>query len=529
MFKVLVVDDEKFAREKMKYLIDWEETEFEIVDYAKNGKEALAKYHELKPDLIITDILMPIMDGIELISKIREQDGKQKFIILSCHEDFRYAKQAIKMGVVDYLVKDIVNAEELYSVLKKVTLELAKDPEPRLIKESLDINNQTNLQHKTAILKRLIFERVNKEEYEKIIKEQDFAIDVNQFSVMLLRINEEPYVGNDNELRIVIKSILDQFYGGECIYNEKREFIILFNLPYTHSGYVYISESYEIANHIKSFLLRDKNYRALISIYHMKVTMENLSKVYQELVESIKHSLFIGVGEVVFTNTALPKVNPNAPKLLKEALEKLNLYLQDYKEEKVIETLKAIYEDRAAGFMEYNYVKHVNSQILNVLIENIKKCEIQYRDVFDVDYIPIDQLMQLDTVKEMIEWFCRIFSRVIRKCKEKQTMSYGKRVNDAIKYINQYYFESINLSSISECIGVHKVYLCRLFKEETGYNLTDYVTKTRIEKAIEMMQQTQLKLYEIGEKVGFTDARQFSTSFKKVVGISPTEYRDQIN
>lgn len=158
MYRVLIIDDEEPARETLKYLIDWGKTSFEISGFAKNGKEALESYAELKPDLIITDIQMPIMDGLELIRKIRTENDSQKFVILSCHENFTYAREAIKYGVSDYLLKDLLTPQDLYSLLEKIKNEMADE-------KSLKSGDSAYRPHSGIIFNEIFYE----EEYKNAI------------------------------------------------------------------------------------------------------------------------------------------------------------------------------------------------------------------------------------------------------------------------------------------------------------------------------------------------------------------------
>lgn len=160
MHKVMIVDDERPARELLKMLADWGMAGFEIVAEATNGKDALQKYREFHPDLIITDIQMPVMDGIELMRAVRENDPEQRFVILSCHESFEYAREALKMGAMDYLIKDALTKEALSALLMQ--LQLAMSPE----------GSSVTTQHSPRIQRILAYIEEN---YHKDITLQDIA------------------------------------------------------------------------------------------------------------------------------------------------------------------------------------------------------------------------------------------------------------------------------------------------------------------------------------------------------------------
>lgn len=137
----MIVDDEYPARNMLDYLLDWDKTDFRIIAKAENGKQALNIYHEQKPDLVITDILMPVMDGIQFIKEIRKENPDQCIVVLSCHESFSYAQQVIQLGVKDYLIKDVLTGEQLQTCLNR-------------IKENINRAPKVSTDTETVILKR---------------------------------------------------------------------------------------------------------------------------------------------------------------------------------------------------------------------------------------------------------------------------------------------------------------------------------------------------------------------------------------
>lgn len=541
MLKVLVVDDEKPARDKLTYLIEWEETPFKIIDFAKNGKEALEKYIIYEPDLIITDISMPIMDGLELIKKIKEISVNQRFIILSCHENFNYAKEAMKLGVADYLIKDLVTSDELYSVLEKVRIEL----ENREDKRGHTLTNEKNifpsidfsLQYKAIALRSIVFNNLSREQYLDLSGQFQLKLKEDRFSLMLIRLDnykhmESSYTHQDftmtvSKILMNIESSINNYYSGECFYDGNGQIIVLFNLPYLKSNFKYISEVYQIANEVK-YNIQQMGYGDITSaIYHESCQLSNVYGAYCKLLEIIKYSFFVGSGSILFSNMSIPKIKPNVPELLEENIRFILVYTEKLDKHKVTETIKTIYKEDLMGFMQYNYINHVNTQLLNIILEGMKAKHISYEELFGCQHIPFDVIAGFNEVGEVSKWFCGIFEKLIDKSIMEPKPCYSKRIGMAVSYIDKNYLKDISLTTIADHIGVHKVYLSRIFKEETGENVTDYIIQYRIKKAIQMMRLTDLKLYEVAEQAGFKDARQFSIYFKKVIGLTPIEYRDK--
>lgn len=178
--------------------------------------------------------------------------------------------------------------------------------------------------------------------------------------------------------------------------------------------------------------------------------------------------------------------------------------------------------------MQFNYLNYINSSLLDLVVRTCNRYSIAYEDIFSTSYLPIEILSTKETVEEMSGWFIEIFTKIINiNFNNSFKNKYSKKVADSIDYINKNLFnQSLSLTDIAENINVHKVYLCRIFKEETGENVTQYILKARIDKSKEIILSTNYKLYEISDKLGFNSPQQFSILFKKVTGITPNQFRD---
>ncbi len=183
MYKVLIVDDELPARETLKKIIDWNQTQFEICGVARNGKEGIDMFETFRPDLIITDIQMPVMDGIRLIQMVKEVCVNQKFIILSCHEKFQYARAALKLGVEDYLLKDLLNPDDLYVLLNKISNDLDQDMQLSEVELGNEFDYQMDA-FRFAAIKQLISESIKEDEIGNLITKIPLHLNSEAYVVM---------------------------------------------------------------------------------------------------------------------------------------------------------------------------------------------------------------------------------------------------------------------------------------------------------------------------------------------------------
>lgn len=539
MYKVLIVDDEKPARETLIHLINWEHTSFRIVDSAKNGKEALEKYRVYNPDLIIVDIQMPVMDGLEFIRQVRVNDKEQKFVILSCHENFHYAREAIKMDVADYLLKDLLTPEDLYSVLEKVRYDIEKKSVNKTVYPrgfSEDLNKYID-EYKDIALKTIVFENPGKEKIDEYIKrfglklKNDyhvlFCILVDGYKKIAESLNLNQEKRKCTRILNTINNLLTEKFKGECFYNGNGEYIALVRLEDIRSQLKFVTDCYEICREIRNNVEKAEDITLTIGVSRGFYRLNEVSDRYEEARQITKYKIFVGKGKTLFYNTILPKATHLTPEVLEKKLINIKNHIEKENISAVTKEIDSLYNDSIKGFMQYNYLKYINSSMFNIIVEFCSKEKIKYEGVFGYNYIPVDEVETLETVREMSEWFKTVFVKIIKLKSQKGSKFCSRRVRDAVEYIEKNFNSELGLSQIADALGLHKGYLCRLFKQETGENLTDYILRFRIDKAKQLILTTNLKLYEIAERTGFSSAQQFSLNFKKVAGMTPIEFRDK--
>ncbi|MDY3917555.1 MAG: response regulator [Candidatus Limivivens sp.] len=371
MYTAMIVDDEYPARNMLDLLVDWEENDFRLIAKAENGKQALELYRKYRPDLLITDIQMPVMDGIQLIEAIRREKRDACMVILSCHESFAYAQQAIRLGVKDYLIKDMLTGEQLQKCLERA-------------------------------------------------KEQ-------------IRESEEKQHGTG----------------------------------------------------IKKFVLRSE-------------PDETLKQAYPDYLSRVENRM---------------------------DLLQSSLMAHDYEEAKKL--VRRLYQVPFDGMVRYHLLNRINQFTHNLIYSQCRKNGISAEQVLG-PYEKADEELLL--TRERPEECCEILCGWIEEMKRLSAAGedYSIRIQNVIKYLQENYFYDISLQSVAEQFGVHKVYLARTFKAETGQTLNEFLNKIRVEKAKLLLSITENKTSEIAYTVGFNNPQSFYNVFRKYAGSSPNEYRNQI-
>ncbi|MHB8062045.1 MAG: response regulator transcription factor [Ruminiclostridium sp.] len=523
MFSVMIVEDEKPARELIKIKFDCGYFPFYICHEALNGYEALEYYkNEMQPDVILTDIEMPRMNGLELIKEIKSINQKQNFVILSCHESFHYAKQAICLGVSDYLIKDNINSEDLFNVLlQSVNCSMSN---------TLSGNRaDSNFITASETLYKVLNNSYDGTMLNSYFDFFDYGKDEKRYFLMSISIENmngimAPYI---SKLLNQMNMVLWDYHAVAC-HMWQQNFACIGCLQINSSQATILNQRFKISSALRSVISNVlDNPQVTIGVSSVSSNIMNIRDKYIEAKKAVDYSVFMGKGKTLYydmTNNALESIS----------FDILNIRIQDIKNmlkckkiEDIDQKVSAIYLNSYEGFIQYNYLKYINSVLLNMIMEVCIIDKIPYKNIIGSEIIPLDMIDGLNTVSSMCEWFCNCFKLLMRRLTP--TVIYSKQVQSILNYINEHYTDDISLFSVAEHFNYSKVYIAHIFKEETGESVNTYITKIRIEKTKILLDTTKMHINEIMFSVGFKTPQDFYMQFKKVIGMSPNKYRDSYN
>ncbi|WP_332634213.1 response regulator [Halalkalibacter flavus] len=492
MKRVLIVDDELLVRVGLKTTIPWEDHGYKLVGDAKNGKEAIDLITEKKPDIILTDISMPFMDGLELIRLIRKNYAQMKFIILSHHDDFKFAQQAISLGVIQYILKHELTAENLLTALNNASNDMPVEQflladNNKLLEVSVE--NETN----------------SNAEMEKVLLNNQFYLNNDFYIIVSVHINED---------FVESKKITLQF-----IKNLALEF--LSDLPF------------------KSFV--NFNEKEIIFLLNLKkqTTIQTIKKIMQSVNENVKKildvNLLIGISE---------KGNK------KEEFKELYIQSQRAKEQSYFSRKNVMVYQKES---DYGYDEKIlfDNDLLESLV--VSGCIRQVEKLLTELFQQIELSKNFNKLECVYSELLRLFNKLSSKKIEQEignfsafvevqrfileqyislsnkyiggTERYSIHIQKSLSYINKYYSTDLSLAMLANFLEINKSYLSSLFKQELGINFTSYLTKVRIEKAKELLTQTDFKMYEIADQIGFDNPYYFSKVFRDLTGVNCKEYR----
>jgi two-component system, response regulator YesN len=512
MIDVLLVDDEDMIRQGICESIDWNKFNMRVIGQAEDGEEALEIFKECNPQLILTDIKMPFMDGLELVEKVRVQDSETYIIIISGYDDFKYAQKAIKLGATDFILKPI-DLECVEEILHKISLDFTertkKKDNERELKEKVE-NSLGILQGN--FLKDLIFRKRDSQLIEESVKE--LQIVEADYSVALI-------------VQLDDLEALDE----PLFFNEKGVFALEINnkeLVILMMGASELSLRNKM-NKIGKIVRSEINGSITIAFGKVYPTLLELSHSYGEALKALEYKFILGNGQDIFYERIKDKVKEYSNVINNKDYEAI--YSIDFTEKESIQRDIDLLMDniKNAGRDSYLYSQMIVSNIYMSAIKALKEIGGKVEEVFDNPINEFKQLASNPTIDLVKDHLLVTLYKIADYINERQFGKYTYIIDKAKAFINQNYNNpDFSIESAARYVNISNSYFSILFKQETGQTFVDYLTFFRIEKAKYLLRASSFRSYEISEKVGFNNSTYFSTIFKKYTGYSPSEYRKQI-
>ncbi|WP_256757129.1 response regulator [Cohnella sp. WQ 127256] len=533
MLKVLIVDDEPIYRLALRELICWEEYNCEIVGEASNGQDALRLIPSLRIDLVIADIQMPILSGIEFLKKLRESDEGQKIavIVLSAYSQYEYVRQAFMYGVYDYIIKEDLNAEHVGEVILKTVTRIAtvNDVYEQKQRESLALAEQT----KEETLLSILFSEEIPAQDNQVASEWLLSTTGSQYILCSLFIDRGPPIANrdlEKQRSRLISHSIRQVAGGyrlDCVITRVSlwEYAILLRIP-GQMGELQTREIItEMANKIISHIRDYMNLGATLGISRVCGPYSSWGEHYKQAKHWAETKFYLGSGRAYFEeDVALypSKLNPliwDAPGIVNH----LELGNPDWQRmlEQGLDTLA-----NGCG-VPVEKTLQVYQALLWDISSLLYSKGMTWTTIGEQES-PLEHLVLFEHVAQLNIWFRSLIQTVFDSIDPRKRIMENSPplVEKVKKWIDRHYHEPISLSRASEAAGISESYLSKIFAKETGETFIEYIARKRVEKAIQFM-SSGMKIYEIAEKVGYPNQGHFSKIFKKVTGKTPLEYRDE--
>ncbi len=525
MLKVLIADDEVLVRIGLKSVICWEEYGFQLLEDARDGKEAIEIILRDKPDILLTDIKMPKMDGIEVIRWIKNNNMDIDTVVLSCYDSFELVKEAMKLGASDYIRKLSMKPNDLINIL----LQLKEGIVKRRMQVGEHTEDSIQIKVNFDLLKNEFFSSLIKEESNKDNYKLESKLKTNWDSGYSICIHIDAYefvVKQNNKLAILnssLKSICEQVLKkfdicGEVFHLEKDEFGIVVNGN--------IKEHQEIPGILQKEISNNMNISTSFGIGPTFVGKQGFVESYK-LARNIRFLKFYNNRGFICTIDKLPDISK---KFTFHTTTHPNIELADALDSRQAETAIKILDNifceiRNCGYLHIEIVKKIALELLSVFTNVSNKYDCKMDDLFDnEDELPYRRIVATEFLQDLQDWFRIFVVRFIEYLEHTRKTRYSQLIQDAFDYISRNINSSLSLSEVSKEINTSDAYLSFLFKKETGKNFTGYVNELKVKLAKDLLTKGML-VYEVSERLGFDNSNYFSKVFKKYTGITPENYR----
>ena len=522
---VLIVDDELRIGSLINKLIHWDKFNMECVDVVDNGEKALEIIQsERCPNIVLTDIRMPKISGLDLIRMTREHHKKIKFIVISGYKEFEYAQQALQYGVEDYLLKPI-NEEELNHVMGKISEKLNEqweaETEQKAFKEAVSESRHII---KRDFLKNII----ETEEPEEVDERVEFQGEI--YRGIDIKLDYVDYNRKDKKQDKLTISRVEEIVEGilktdveEVLICEKANLHIygLFNYDY--------NKSKSIKNSINHILVEIKEYLMGFEQYEVTIGVGTERKEFAEIRFSIKEAhravgnrIKQGVGRAIYADT-IPKNLRKEEILTEEQKEWIRSGIEGYSMDKLEYCINQIYSAyMTQDKMDFSECYDMAEEIINYFFEHV---DVQQEETSQIKKKISSNCEHCYSISGLKHCLKNCLGKVLEESREAAEAESVKPIRQARKYMEEHYSEKIVLEDLAEIVGLNPVYFSVLFKKETGINVSAYLLNVRMEKAKELLCNTNETIAAIGDQVGYRDSRYFSQTFTKQVGVKPVLYR----
>lgn len=522
MYQVLIVDDEPIVKIALRSMLDWSTLGFHICATASNGQEALEMAEKYRPDLIIRDLKMPVMDGIELIRTAKDRKMDCEFLVISNYEDFNYVRTALVLGASDYILKVSISPEELTSQLQK-------------IREKLELKKKTQQQTQADTVEESLIHQGRHAAWREFFTHKSYPLsdllsitgtDTSSLgSLALCEISFDWYdqqmetLPSTELIRSTLKNALEHF-------NRRR---ILF---FSSSNTLIVIPEEELNAHQNTIAGLAARIEQLFR-YYMPLSpailyqdgIANLEEARQDLSSfsgsaGVKLLSYVRSHRRCGLDTTIPRSRlfpikiwppifwPAKETCLDSALERVSEILNACSQKNVLPSRVIQYFVRFLDELGY-HISGVSIASHDQIVERIE-C--------------IRNAVSQEELSLHLEQALTTFFRPT-DTSAAQTEQYSSEVLQAISYIHENYSRKISLASVAEHVGLSSGYLCRIFKEETGVSINAYINNLRMTHAGELLADKNSYIKEVAISVGFEDQLYFKRLFKRYYGVTPSEYR----
>ena len=528
MYRILLVDDEYLELQLLLEHIDWAAYGFEVCATALNGAEALRLLAAQQPDVVITDIKMPYMDGLELARNLKQDNPDVRILILTGFDEFEYAKEAVHLEIEEYILKP-VNANELTDCLKRLKDALDKEREEKLNIRKLEQYYTDSLPVlQTNFFCSLIEGRITEGEIRKFMGAYRISLPGPYFCCAVLHISENHVPDNMTPFLLPVsvqREAQDRFHGKwDCRYfTYLGNVVMLVNLE-GESGITRLTDECD-----RFCKWADRFFGAVVTIGIGKACedLPSLRYSYEGAREAVSYRVIYGAGRSINIADIAPKGQELSMQPedidMNGVFKAIHIGVREDIEQAVLSLVSEL-KDNAKTITQHNFtVMEIVGHLYRFCGNNYMKFEEHTGEIRNA----YEEIPRMDKAA-LSAWLVSVALSISDELKNARNSSLRYLITEAKNIVRDRYGDAgLSLDTVCSGLGVSNSYFSSVFKKEAGIPFITYLTDYRMQQAVRLILETNEKSYEIAEHVGYEDANYFSYVFKRKYGMSPSKYRTE--
>lgn len=533
LYRIILVDDEEEVRKSIIKKIDWADAGFQVVGDAENGQEAMEIIEALEPDVVLTDVRMPYMDGLTLAEWVRQDHPSIKVIIFSGYDDFEYAKQAIRLNVIEYILKP-VNVEELTAILKKIKHSLDEEIAQ---KRNVDLLRENYLKSLPIIREQFLNDMLHRPILEQVIDEKlkDYGVDIlgaKKWVVAVVAVEkseigkvQQSVLHQEQELiPISVRQLIEEMVKGYCravLFTSPMEQVLIAAIDAGITQTRLITVLGDVCKETKRVL----EVPITVGIGHSCSSLTDVGYSYRSAVNALGYKAIVGTGATIYINDVEP-MDPGRLVWDRRDEEALFTAVKFGPKEKIYQAVDGILARMEQTKVHFNQYQIFMRSVVNSMMQMIQQYDIGPAEFSGMEDPYLGMLGSVLKQEDFGRWLLETGIRVNQAMDRERESSMKQLMQEAERYIRENYQDpELSVEKLCRHLHMSPAYFSTMFKKETGQAYTAYLTQVRMEKAVELLEKTDDKTYVIAAKVGYQEQNYFSYVFKKRFGVSPSKYR----
>lgn len=530
MIKVFLVEDEFVVREGIKNNIDWEANGYEFCGEAGDGELAFPMIQKCKPDIVITDIKMPFMDGLALSRLIKKELPETEIIVLTGYQEFGYAKEGIEIGIAQYLSKPISGAELLKEV-NTVAEKIKEKKQEKELREKYLLEMQENIRkERKELFTELISGNLSMAEMLEKAEKLDLSLSALWYNVVLVIFHSEHHEYEEfSNSTLEIEEALETMGLGKCVvFDRNLEGKALLFMADSKEELLEIQMSY--LEELKEALRNKKHIRYFGGIGKPVERLRELSISFEHASRAFAHRYLSGKDCFLDSENIAEQVNLDAEDFNLSSVRPRQVDRTKFKEflmhgdsEEAVYFIEEYFHELGKNALESTLLRqYIAMDAYFCVVDFLEGLQIQKEEfaAFEMDQ------SALGTVQGAMEYMVRIVKNAVEIREQKASNRYGDVVWEVVHYIEEHYMEEeLSLNQLASHVNFSPNHLSMVFSQQTGQTFIKYLTDYRMNKAKELLSCSGKKSSEIGIEVGYRNPHYFSYMFKKTQGMTPTQYR----